>query len=96
MAGASAVVIDHIRRVRQKKRGISGAFRIVLPALGVKSWNYFYFLSYVLKINLALAAVAQWIECWPTNQRVASSMPSQGNAWGAGQVPSRGMPEATN
>ena len=24
----------------------------------------------------APAGVAQWIECWPTNQRVASSIPS--------------------
>ena len=26
----------------------------------------------------ALAGVAQWIECWHANQRVASSIPSQG------------------
>ena len=24
-----------------------------------------------------MAAVAQWIECWPANQRVAGSIPSQ-------------------
>ena len=27
---------------------------------------------------LTLADVAQWIECWPVNQKVASSIPSQG------------------
>ena len=26
----------------------------------------------------ALAGVAQWSECWPKNQRVAGSIPSQG------------------
>ena len=25
-----------------------------------------------------LAGVAQWIECWPVNQSVAGSIPSQG------------------
>ena len=29
-------------------------------------------------IVLVLSGVAQWIECWPENQRVASSIPSQG------------------
>ena len=28
---------------------------------------------------LSLAAVAQWIERWPVNHRVASSIPSQGH-----------------
>ena len=27
----------------------------------------------------ALACVAQWIECWPANQRVSSSIPSLGH-----------------
>ena len=31
---------------------------------------------------LALAGVAQWIECQPVNQRVASSIPSQGTCLG--------------
>ena len=26
----------------------------------------------------ALAGVAQWIECWPANQRVTGLVPSQG------------------
>ena len=29
-------------------------------------------------VILALAGVAQWIERWPANQRVAGSIPSQG------------------
>ena len=28
-------------------------------------------------IKLALAGVAQWIECWPVNHRVTSLIPSQ-------------------
>ena len=30
----------------------------------------------------ALAGVAQWIECWPVNQRVSGSIPSQGTCLG--------------
>ena len=30
----------------------------------------------------ALADVAQWIECWPANQRVVGSIPSQGTCLG--------------
>ena len=30
----------------------------------------------------ALAGVAQWIESWPVNQRVASSIPGQGTCLG--------------
>ena len=34
--------------------------------------------------------MAQWTECWPVNQRVASSIPSQGTCLVVGQVPSWG------
>ena len=34
-----------------------------------------------------MAGVSQWIECWPENQRVAGSIPSQAHAWIASQVP---------
>ena len=34
--------------------------------------------------------VSQWIEHQPTNQRVTSSIPSQGTCLGVGQVPNRG------
>ena len=36
----------------------------------------------LLKIMSDLAGVAQWTECWPTNQRVAGSIPSQGTCLG--------------
>ena len=32
--------------------------------------------------KIALAGVAQWTECWSANQRVASSIPSQGTCLG--------------
>ena len=32
----------------------------------------------ILKVIVALAGMAQWIECWPVNQRVSGSIPSQG------------------
>ena len=31
---------------------------------------------------MALDGVAQWIECWPVNQRVTGSIPSQGTGPG--------------
>ena len=42
------------------------------------------------KYSWALAGVAQWIECQPVNQRVASSIPSQVTSLIAGQIPSGG------
>ena len=41
-------------------------------------------------MKLALADVAQWIERGPVNQRVASSIPSQGTFLGCGPGPSMG------
>ena len=38
----------------------------------------------------ALAAVAQWIECRPTNQRVTSLIPTQGTCLGCGPGPQWG------
>ena len=35
----------------------------------------------------ALAGVAQWTECWPENQRVLGSIPSQGACLGCGPGP---------
>ena len=37
--------------------------------------------------SLALAGVAQWIECGPANQRVTGSIPSQGTRLGCGPGP---------
>ena len=36
---------------------------------------------------LALAGVAQWIECGPANQRVTGPIPSQGTCLGCGPGP---------
>ena len=53
--------------------------------------------AYMIKIDTALVRVAQWIEHWPTNQRVTGLIPSQGTCLccGPGPVPSLGMLEAT-
>ena len=37
-----------------------------------------------------LVGVAQWIEVWPANQRVAGSIPSQGTYLSCGQIPVEG------
>ena len=47
-------------------------------------------MSLKAKETHALAGVAQWTECRPVNQKVTSSIPSQGICWVAGQVPSWG------
>ena len=35
-----------------------------------------------IRLSAALASVAQWIEFWPVNQKVISSIPSQGTGLG--------------
>ena len=45
------------------------------------------FKKFKKKKKRALAGVAQWIECGPTNQRVTSSIPSQGTCLGCGPGP---------
>ena len=40
--------------------------------------------------NLALDGVAQWVECWPENQKVTSSIPSQGTCLSCGPGPQLG------
>ena len=48
-------------------------------------------LNCTLKIvKMTLDGVAQWIEYQPGNQKVTGSRPSQGHAWVASLVPSRG------
>ena len=44
-------------------------------------------LSEGIKGQIALAGVTQWIECQPVNQRVPSSIPSQGTCLGWWQGP---------
>ena len=41
----------------------------------------------------ALASVAQWSECWPVNQKVAGSIPSQGTCLGCRLGPQLGLCE---
>ena len=36
---------------------------------------------------MALAGVAQWIECWPVNQKLFSSIPRQDTWLGCGPGP---------
>ena len=47
----------------------------------------FSFSNYKIKDRLALVGVAQWIECWPVNQRVTGLIPSQGASLGCGPGP---------
>ena len=42
------------------------------------------------KGNTALVGEAQWIECWPANQRVIGSIPSQGTCLGCRPGPQWG------
>ena len=46
-----------------------------------------------LNKQIALSAVAQWIECWSENQRVAGLLPSQGTCLGCGPGPQWGVCE---
>ena len=39
-------------------------------------------IPHLRKCFMALTGVAQWIECWPANQRVAGSIPSQDTCLG--------------
>ena len=41
----------------------------------------------IKNLKIALAGVAQWIECWPSNQRVSGSILSQGTCLGCGPGP---------
>ena len=43
--------------------------------------------------GFAPAGVAQWIECWPVNQRVACSILSQGTCLGCRPGPQLGVCE---
>ena len=51
--------------------------------------------GYLNNFYIALAGVAQWIECQPANQRVTGSIPSQGSCLGCRPGPSRGKREAS-
>ena len=47
----------------------------------------------LLRDESALAGVAQWIECWPVNPKIAGSIPSQGTCLGCGPGPQQGAHE---
>ena len=49
--------------------------------------------SFFAKLSSALAGVAHWIECWPANQRVPSSIHSQGTCLGCGPGTQLGVHE---
>ena len=76
-------------------RGFKATFLNLNPSSASSSdFNFFMILFYTfgggaLK-NIPLADVAQWIECWPANQRVAGSIPSQGTCLGCGPGPQLG------
>ena len=50
-------------------------------------------IKFTLKVVSALAGVAQWVECWPVEQRVAGLIPSQGTCLGCGPGPQLGVCE---
>ena len=54
--------------------------------------EYHFIITYKI-MNLALAGVAQWIECRPANQRIAGLIPSQGTCLGCGPGPELGALE---
>ena len=43
--------------------------------------------EFLKNLNSALVGAAQWIECWPMNQRVAGSILNQGTCLGCGPGP---------
>ena len=62
----------------------------------LKKWESWFGTVFLKNGNAALAGVAQWIEYWPANQRVAGWIPRQGTCLGCGPGPqSGGAQEAT-
>ena len=59
----------------------------IIFQLPLLPWNKICFFKI---FSQALAGVAQWVECWTANQRVASSFPSQGTCLGCRPCPHRG------
>ena len=55
--------------------------------------SIFWHFIFIKNTKFSLAHVAQWIECWPANQRVASLIPSQGTCPGCGPGPQQGARE---
>ena len=49
-----------------------------------------FLLLFPITMSNSPGGVAQWTECWPKNQKVASSIPSQGTCLGCGPDPQLG------
>ena len=61
---------------------------------GDMTWGSEHTIPYTDNVKLytcALAGVAQWIECWPANQSVSGSIPSQGTLLGCRPGPQQGV-----
>ena len=65
----------------------------MLASKHFKKWKKHSILWGALKSIQSLTGGAQWTECGPMNQRVASSIPSQGTCLGCGPGPQLGTPE---
>ena len=61
-----------------KVRGVPG---------GRNAWNVLLLVFFLRITVIALAVMAQWIECWPVNQRVPDLIPSQDTCLGCGPGP---------
>ena len=62
----------------------------LFPALFVEETNLFLLSGLGMLIEnqfIALTGVAQWIERWPANHRVAGSIPNWGTCLGCGPGP---------
>ena len=57
------------------------------------SASFYIKFRHLRKDNLAPAGVAQWIECWPVNQKVTGSIPNQGTCLSCGPGPKLGAQE---
>ena len=78
------------------RKSISGIHCINQKAISIDAQKAFVKIQELLLIKVklsikqeqkALAGVAQWIECWPANQRVAGWSPSLGTCLGCGPGP---------
>ena len=80
-----AAFSDRLRSLSNTHSGLTAHFILSLSSIPLSGCIRVYFL--ILKIELALAALAQWIECWPEDQRVVGLIPSQGMCLGCGPGP---------
>ena len=96
-------IIGFVSNINKSIIGLKIKMKVFPESLGQKHWCalytgacytqqnmmcvYVYICVYIYKEKLALAGVAQWIECWPMNQRVAGSIPSQGTCLVCGSGP---------